>query len=249
MLDLTLMRKFKDRDILYKQQSIMKIVILAAGIGSRLGNPLPKPLTGLKNGKSIMELQTENIASCFDINDIITVVGFKKDVVIEAFPSALYVYNPQYDQTNTSKSLLLALRKAKNEAVLWMNGDVVFDGKLFDIIMPYIEKDISFMCVNNEECGEEEVKYKTGNDGAITEISKKVKNAEGEAVGINFVSSADVAVLINRLEEVNDNEYFEGGIELMIKKDRTKVLPIDISAFNCMEVDFKEDLDNANKML
>ena len=39
----------------------MKIVILAAGIGSRLGNPLPKPLTLLKNGQSIMQQQIENL--------------------------------------------------------------------------------------------------------------------------------------------------------------------------------------------
>ena len=39
----------------------MKIIILAAGIGSRLGNPFPKPLTPLKDGKSIMQRQINNI--------------------------------------------------------------------------------------------------------------------------------------------------------------------------------------------
>lgn len=227
----------------------MKIVILAAGIGSRLGNPLPKPLTTLNSGKSIMELQIENITSYFDPNDILTVVGFKKEFVMEAFPSSLYVYNPQYDQTNTSKSLLTALKKTQNESVLWMNGDVVFDKALFDIIIPYIEDDKSFICVNNEDCGEEEVKYRTNKNGVLTELSKKVKYAEGEAVGINFISSSDIQALIHRLEEVDNNDYFEAGIERMINKDGINILPVDISSFNCMEVDFKEDLDNANKML
>ena len=53
----------------------MKIIILAAGIGSRLGNPFPKPLTPLKNGKSIMQRQIDNITSYFDVNDITTVLG------------------------------------------------------------------------------------------------------------------------------------------------------------------------------
>ena len=35
----------------------LKIIILAAGIGSRLGNPFPKPLTLLKDGDSIMSKQ------------------------------------------------------------------------------------------------------------------------------------------------------------------------------------------------
>ena len=58
----------------------MKIIILAAGIGSRLGNPFPKPLTPLKNGKSIMKMQVENMTSRYDVDDINVVVGFKKDL-------------------------------------------------------------------------------------------------------------------------------------------------------------------------
>ena len=111
----------------------MKIVILAAGMGSRLGNPFPKPLTPLKNGKSIMEMQTENIYTYYDIDDISVVVGFKKDLIMERFPELSYIYNPFFDRTNTSKSLLKALKKLKDKSVLWFNGDVVFDAKSFEI--------------------------------------------------------------------------------------------------------------------
>ena len=109
----------------------MKIVILAAGIGSRLGNPFPKPLTKLNNGKSIMEMQIENITSRFDIDDINVVVGFKKNLIMERFPNLTYIYNPFFDTTNTSKSLLSALKKNKDSSILWFNGDVVFDEKIF----------------------------------------------------------------------------------------------------------------------
>ena len=53
----------------------MKIIILAAGIGSRLGNPFPKPLTPLKNGKSIMKMQIENLSQVFDIESISVLKG------------------------------------------------------------------------------------------------------------------------------------------------------------------------------
>ena len=49
-------------------------------------------------------------------------------------------------------------------------------------------------------------------------------------------------------EEIN-NDYFERGLELLIEKDNAKVKAVDISAFNCMEIDFQEDLDNVNKFL
>ena len=123
----------------------MKIVILAAGIGSRLGNPFPKPLTELKNGKSIMQMQTENIASKYNIDDVNVVVGFKKDLIMERFPELSYVYNPFFDRTNTSKSLLQVIKKHKDKSILWMNGDVVFDKSIFEILDKYIAKNISFV--------------------------------------------------------------------------------------------------------
>ncbi len=226
----------------------MKIVILAAGIGSRLGNPFPKPLTLLKNGKSIMESQIENISSKYDIDSINVVIGFKKELIMERFPELTYVYNPFFDQTNTSKSLLRALKKYKEKSVLWFNGDVVFDAKLLEILNPHIEDNTSFVAVNTSKVGDEEVKY-TLKDGYIDELSKTVVGGLGEAVGINFISSNDIGKFITRLEECDANDYFERGLELAIEKDNIKVKAIDISAYNCMEIDFLEDLENANNLL
>lgn len=226
----------------------MKIIILAAGIGSRLGNPFPKPLTPLKNGKSIMQMQTDNIATHFDIDDINVVVGFKKDLIMERFPELTYVYNPFFDRTNTSKSLLQALKKHKDKSVLWFNGDVVFDEKLLDILNPFIKKNQSFVAVNTSKVAEEEVKY-TLKNGFINELSKTVENGLGEAVGINFIASKDIKHFIARLEECDANDYFERGLEIAIEKDGLQIKAVDISAYNCMEIDFIEDLENVNNML
>ncbi len=226
----------------------MKIIILAAGIGSRLGNPFPKPLTPLKNGKSIMKMQTDNIASKYNIDDINVVVGFKKDLIMERFPELMYIYNPFFDRTNTSKSLLQALKKHRDKCVLWFNGDVVFDEKILDLLDPYIEANESFVAVNTSKVAEEEVKYTLSN-GFINELSKTVKNGLGEAVGINFISSKDIQNFINRLEECDVNDYFERGLELAIEKDNLKIKAVDISAYNCMEIDFIEDLESVNNLL
>lgn len=226
----------------------MKIVILAAGIGSRLGNPLPKPLTVLKSGKTIMQQQMENLTKFFDVDNINLVVGFKKELILESFPDLTFIYNQFFDQTNTSKSLLKALKKNHREPVLWLNGDVVFDAELIQHLVPQIVANKSFVCVNNLEVGEEEVKYSLDSTGFIKELSKKVKPALGEAVGINFISSKDIGLLISRLEECQDNDYFERGIEMAIEKDGMKVTAFDISSYRCMEIDFKEDLEKANKI-
>ena len=53
---------------------------------------------------------------------------------------------------------------------------------------------------------------------------------------------------IESLEKCSDQDYFEYGIELLIKQT-IPVYPIDISKNLCMEIDFKEDLDLINKKL
>ena len=225
----------------------MKIIILAAGIGSRLGNPFPKPLTPLKGGKSIMERQVDNLSQNFNEHDISVVVGFKKDLIMERFPDLTYIYNQFFDATNTSKSLLKALKKYRNEDVLWINGDVIFDAELFSVLNKEIEQKNSFVSVNTSRVAEEEVKY-TLKNGFIHELSKQVKDGLGEAVGINFISREDMPVFIRQLEKCDDNDYFERGIEMAIEQDDLQIKAVDISNFRCMEVDFKEDLEAANNM-
>ncbi|WP_029037819.1 phosphocholine cytidylyltransferase family protein [Salinimicrobium xinjiangense] len=225
----------------------MKIIILAAGIGSRLGNPFPKPLTPLKDGKSIMERQVESLSEAFSVHDISIVVGFKKDLIMERFPDLTYIYNQYFDATNTSKSLLKALKKNQKEDVLWLNGDVIYEPAILDVLKEEIRQKNSFVSVNTNRVAEEEVKYSLKN-GSIHELSKTVENGLGEAVGINYVSQNDVGLLIEHLEKCGENDYFERGIETAIQESGMNVKAVDISQFRCMEVDFKEDLEAANKI-
>ncbi|MFM6978343.1 MAG: phosphocholine cytidylyltransferase family protein, partial [Micrococcales bacterium] len=85
-------------------------------------------------------------------------------------------------------------------------------------------------------------------DGYINELSKQVVGGLGEAVGINYVSAADKAALIQRLGEVDDQDYFERGIEYAIEKDAARFKAVDISDLYAVEVDFAEDLERANEL-
>lgn len=224
-----------------------QVVILAAGMGSRLGRSLPKPLTELSDGRTIMQQQMENIRFAFGADAHITVVvGYKLEHIIEAFPDVNFVYNEQYDTTNTSKSLMRALRASSTGGVLWMNGDVVFDPAALVRASELIVRDQSFVSVNTSSVSDEEVKYTTTAEGYIKELSKTVKGGLGEAVGINYISAKDKAVLLRQLGKVNDQDYFERGLELAIEQDGVLVEPIDISDLYAVEIDFAEDLERAN---
>ena len=224
-----------------------QIVILAAGMGSRLGRSLPKPLTELSDGRTIMQQQFDNIHRAFGPDARVTiVVGYKLEHIIDAFPQASFVYNEQYDQTNTSKSLLRALQASKDGGVLWMNGDVVFDPAALERSRELVEGDRSFVSVNTAKVSDEEVKYTVDAEGFIRELSKTVRGGLGEAVGINYVSGRDKAALMRQLARVGDQDYFERGIELAIEQDGVRVEPVDISDLYAVEIDFAEDLERAN---
>jgi len=226
-----------------------QVVILAAGMGTRLARPLPKPLTELRDGRSIMKQQMDNLAHAFgDHHRVMIVVGFKLEAIIERFPEATFVYNEFYDQTNTSKSLLKALRASGDGGVLWLNGDVVFDPEVLNRVKPLVEKEESFVVVNQSKVSDEEVKYTLDSDGFIAELSKQVLGGLGEAVGINFIGHSDKKSLIARLTEVDDQDYFERGIELAIEHDSLKMRAVDISDLYAVEIDFDEDLARANEL-
>ena len=229
---------------------MIQAVILAAGMGTRLGRPFPKPLTPLSDGRTIMEQQMDNLRQVFGADvRITTVVGFKLDLILEAFPDVTYIYNEAYDQTNTNRSLLKALRLSTEGGVLWMNGDVVFDPQVLEKVRDVMESDTSFICVDTAAVGDEEVKYTVDDDGYVDELSKQVVNARGEAIGINFVSASDKPTLIDQLSECSDADYFERGIELAISHDSMRVMPVEIGEFFAVEVDFEEDLTRANEYL
>ena len=227
-----------------------QVTILAAGMGTRLGRPFPKPLTPLVDGRTIMQQQIENIQKIFGSTARISiVVGFKMEMIMESFPRCIFIYNEEYDQTNTSKSLMRALASSFDGGVLWLNGDVVFDSSVLERLKPLVDEDQSFVSVNRAAVGEEEVKYTVDDAGFIKGLSKTLDHALGEAVGINFISSKDKAGLLEKLVACSEGDYFERGIEFAIERDGLKALPVDISDLFAVEVDFQEDLDRANRGL
>lgn len=227
-----------------------QVVILAAGLGTRLGRPHPKTLTPLRDGKSILRHQLDRIGAAFGPDARVTiVVGFKMNLIMEAAPEALFAYNEVYDQTNTSKSLLKALRLSPPGGVLWLNGDVVFVDGLLEAVAEQVAAGESFICVNTDSVADEEVKYTLDGDGFVKDLSKKVRDgALGEAVGINYVAASDKATLIEHLDAADDQDYFERGVETAIADAGSRFRAVDISRFGVVEVDFDADLARANEL-
>ena len=225
------------------------MVVLAAGRGTRLGRPHPKPLTSLADGRSIMGRQLDQIRRVLPGAQVYVVVGFKLEMILEAHPDNVFVYNEAYDETNTAKSLLRALRATNDGGVLWLNGDLVVQQEVLERAAAAAAADRSFVVVNRCPVGEEEVTYTLDGDGCIAALAKSVRDGLGEAIGLNYVAAADKAALVRRLDEATDGDYFERGIELAVELDGLRFAALDVSDLAAVEVDTAEDLAAANQSL
>lgn len=217
-------------------------VILAAGVGARLGLSVPKGLLVLPSGETILARQVR-IMKAARIQDIVVVVGFKKETVKEALSGVRFAFNPRFADTNTAKSLLCGL-KGIDDDVLWANGDVVFDKELVPKI---VSRKHSSILVNAAECGEEEVKYIADDDGNVKQISKQLPGAQGEALGMNLIKRESLGKFVEALSRSDDHDYFERAVQDVIDQGVVfKRLPV--SGHKCIEVDFEEDWERAKEM-
>jgi choline kinase len=217
----------------------VKIVILAAGMGTRLGTLIPKPLTSLKDEKTILDYQVQTLEKIVGIDNIVIIVGYKKELIMEKVPDATFVYNAAYAHNNTGKSLLTALRKIDEDAI-WMNGDVFFEKEAIELIK---DSQHSAVLVDTKKCSDEEIKYTLNKAGNIVELSKVVKNGKGEAVGINFVKREDLPAFRTALEAIEKQDYFEKALENLTLKKQLVLKPVYLGDVYCKEIDFPEDLE------
>jgi len=118
--------------------NLMKAVILAAGLGSRLDEitkNIPKTMIQI-NGQYIFKNIVNAIVNN-NIKDIIFVVGYKSELLREVICKELehydlniaFVMNPNYQSTNTMYSLWLC-RQYLDCDFVYFHGDLIFSEKM-----------------------------------------------------------------------------------------------------------------------
>lgn len=227
----------------------LHVVVLAAGLGSRLGAEGPKTLTRLTDGRTILQRQLDAVAATLPGAVPHAVVGHRAELVAAAAPGLDLVPAPRYATTNTSKSLLVALDAVGEGDVLWLNGDVVLEPAVLARVADELAARRCSVAVDTAEVGDEEVKYRRGAEGALVELSKQVTRPEGEAVGVNAVTAEARGLLREALDAVADDDYFERAVEVTIERGQVAWWPVDVTGLLAVEVDFPEDLARADDLV
>jgi len=217
----------------------MKAIILGAGSGTRLGWQVPKPLVEVSTECTILDVQLALLTQLVSVDDILIVVGFRSGLIEKRYPQLRCIHNDQYATTNTAVSLLLGIEAAAPDDILWLNGDVVFDDKVLSFVERHSGRNLVW--VNTNQVGAEEVKYSVRRN-YIKEISKSVKDPVGEAVGINLVTRSSLSIIISCLKACDHSDYFERAIQCAIERG-VKFVPVNVGTRFCVEVDYKEDLE------
>jgi len=229
-----------------KGASNIKVCILAAGSGSRLKMGIPKAIANITANYTILDLQIESLRKILNINleDIIVVVGYKKQLIMEKYPELSFISNNDYQNTGTAKSLLKGLQDVQNSDVLWINGDVVFDSDVLNQLIK--NKEYNVVMADNRHSRKEEIKYSIGDDGFIKEVSKNVKNSLGELIGINLVKEHTLPAFISNLEKSADLDYFDKAIQKTIEEG-FKFIPLNIGNRFSIEIDYPHELEIAQE--
>ena len=227
----------------------MRAIILAAGVGSRIGNVangIPKCLLEV-GGRPLIEHQLEAFADA-GIGPVMVVVGYKAEEVKRVVGDrAEYVENPDPAGTNSMASFALTRDFARG-SVLIANCDLLFHPAILDRLLDAggsaLAYDSSF------GPGREKMKVALAN-GRLREMSKALpyENASGENVGLICLQADAAAALAARADDLvrqgRKKAWLAEAVEAVAQS--VPIGGVDIAGLPWIEIDFPFDLHAAKK--
>lgn len=185
----------------------MKVIVLAAGKGSRLKGAhdgLPKGLIPVGEMCSIDRIIRVATAST-SINEVIVVGGYAAETMEATLPEHVtFLTNPDYDTTNSLVSLAIALDTLSDPMsdLVVFNADVVYEESLLWRWMhhPY-QTSILVDELRQYDSNEHQVRVE---GGRVREVSRQVPRTDsaGEDAQSFRVSGADFPKFMDRVREL-----------------------------------------------
>jgi len=246
----------------------MKIIILAAGKGTRL-MPLtrntPKPLIDIGDGMTLLETQIESIQKSNVVDEIIIITGYlseqieakvnfykKKGINIKT------IYNPFYSTSNNLISLWFA-RHEMNGSFLITNGDNIFSHEVFANLVTKTGEGITLIITkkNIEEFIDGDMKVTLSEDSKVIRVNKNInkENIHAESPGLAKIEGEGQIKLFKDIldELIRDEEnlqkfWLESFNALSRKGIQVDTFEID-GKNQWREIDFHMDLMKFKGML
>ena len=145
----------------------MQAIILAAGMGRRLGEYTKENTKCMVevNGVKLIDRLLGQL-SHLQLNRVIIVVGYKGQNLIDYIGSRYdekfkieYINNPVFDRTNNIYSLALAKDKLQEDDTILVESDLIFEDGMFQLLLDNTHPDLALVA-----------KYERWMDGTMVKI-------------------------------------------------------------------------------
>lgn len=242
----------------------MQAIILAAGMGKRLGEYTKNNTKCMVqvNGTPLIDRVLGQLSK-LRLTRVVIVVGYEGKKLIDHIGNEYnglrieYVNNPIYDKTNNIYSLALAKDKMMEDDTLLIESDLIFDDGMFNLLLDNPFPNLALVA-----------KYETWMDGTMVridednniinfvpkaafryaDVDKYYKTVNIYKFSKEFSTSKYVPFLEAYTKSVGNNEYYENVLRIIsfLNSHDLKALPITNEKW--YEIDDKQDLDIAEAL-
>ncbi len=233
----------------------MKVLILAAGVGTRISRHLhgqPKCCIDI-GGKPLIQRTLDRLIEA-KIDDIAIVTGYQERHIHQALEGYRYTryFNPFFRVANSVSSVWFArdFLSAEDDLMI-MNGDVFFERGILDTVIALRESPV--MLADSTRISDADYRF-TWEGSRLTNYGKELSNAEttGEYVGIGKLDCKDIGKFRQEIvDHVVRGDYacwWEDAVYRTIKDDGL-VHVRDIAGLFWAEVDYIEDYERIREFM
>ena len=243
----------------------MQAIILAAGMGRRLGE-LTKENTKCMvpvNGVRLIDRLLTQLSQ-LQLSRVIIVVGYQGQKLIDYIGhrydgrlNIVYAENPIYDKTNNIYSLSMVKDQLQEDDTLLIESDLIFSDRLFSMILenPYpnlalVAKYESWMDGTMVRLDEDQyiVNFISKEAFDYADVDSYFKTVNIYKFSREFLQQQYVPFLDAYTKAVGNNEYYENVLRIisLLNSHNMKALPIGNERW--YEIDDKQDLDIAEAL-
>lgn len=242
----------------------MQAIILAAGMGKRLGEYTKNNTKCMVevNGVKLIDRVFKQLAT-LPISRVVMVIGYEGEKLRNYLGDEKegiridYVENSVYNKTNNIYSLWLAKQQLQEDDTLLIESDLIFDDQMLPLICNHPEPNLALVA-----------KYEPWMDGTMvlidddrnivnfvskaafdySQIDKYFKTVNVYKFSRDFSRQKYVPFLEAYTKSVGNNEYYENVLRIIsfLNSHDLKALPI--QGLKWYEIDDKQDLDIAEAL-
>lgn len=241
----------------------MQAIILAAGMGKRLGE-LTRNNTKCMvevNGVKLID-RVINQLTRLGLERLILVIGYEGKKLQEYIGNRYdgkirieYIVNPIYDKTNNIYSLALAKEELCKDDTLLLESDLIFEDSMLDLIVNHPDRDLALVA-----------KYESWMDGTMVCLDQErniinfvpkeafdYQSADKYYKTVNiykfsreFSSNCYVPFLDAYCKVMGNNEYYEQVLRVLVLMHHSTLKALPITNEKWYEIDDVQDLDIAS---